>query len=306
MAAACLLSSCVSALRINKDDPASGGEFVHKPQYRPDHYELFGGCPSSNPKIAILVAGRASGMVQPAKTAGFRKHVLEYLHSKGARGLAEGSTPDVFVHVKTGEGQVVASREAAGPHTVVSHEMCEAAMQEMSVTSHMIEDGWGHTELKRPDCFKTKHQGSATVFSQAGYWHSIQNVFGLMAEQEKKMSDKYDIIIFHRPDHEWRHDVDWAKINSKPNLEIIMAPANFYGARSESVSCKHGHIWGDQMMILPRPASEPFMTLYDDLALSASPKICGIGQNEEVFSKTQKSLNAKGFNIDWTMARNAP
>jgi hypothetical protein len=306
VAVACLLSCCVSALRF--DPNVQELAEAQKPQYKPDHYPLFGGCASSNPKIAVIVAGRASGFVHPSHAQNFQEHVLNHLAEKGAKGLGERSKPDVFVHVKTGEGEVVASREQAGGHSVVSHQMCEEAAQDFSATSYVVEDGWGpKIELKKPECFKS-HGLLSKAYSQAGYFHSIQDGFALMTDQEKKMSAEYDIIVFQRPDHGWRHDVEWAKLQVNESNTV---PANFYGDAALSVSCQHGHIWGDQLMVLPRRSVQPFLTFYDDLALSEHPKICPSGgkkktNNEAVFEITAKSLKQGGHNIDWTMARNAP
>lgn len=306
-----LLLVCACAIRVRKNQDSHQAKYVpykNLPQYSPDHYKLFDNC-TANPKIAILIAGRASSMVHPEKTASFRKHVSDYLQQMGARGLTEGSPPDVFVHVKTGEGKVVPSRESSlSPHSVVSREMCEVAVKEMGATSHVIEDGWGKTELKRPDCFVTKKQGKDPHHPQgeAGYWHSIEGVFSLMTAHEQKTFDNYEIVIFQRPDKSWKRDVDYAKKPIQTELELSGQPANFYNENSQSVSCTHGHIWGDQLMILPRSASYPFETLYTDLALSANPRICGIDRNEDIFWRTQKELAAKGFPVEWTMALRAP
>merc|ERR1719161_217565 len=174
--------------------------------------------------------------------ASFQEHVVGYLHGQGAQGLAGGSAPDVFIHVKTGEGNAVKSRDAAGYHSIVTREMCEEAAKEMKATSHVIEDGWGHVELKHPECFKTKKQPDPKhAIGEAGYWHSIQEVHALMTEHEKKMRKEFDIVVFLRPDHHWKQNVDWWK-NTKPSADFV-GLGDVQKEKVSSVSCAHGHIW---------------------------------------------------------------
>lgn len=222
-------------------------------------------CPNPKaPKLALCVAGLSRSFVSTSWTSMYKEQILQPVAAAGCVGLTR-TDPDVFVHVKLGGFDHIASdREHSGHNLANKMEYALKAVQEINASDFVIEEGWGDAhdrqKLGNPSCFHP-HGSVEGVMS---YYRSILGCLNLIKKAENDTGAKYDVIMFSRPDE-----------------------ADIFGTEQEykirSIQCSKSLFAGDAKSYQTRAAFEIYGNIYNDQFANPHPSLCGMNQNYEHF-----------------------
>jgi len=229
-------------------------------------------CPdSASPKVAVCFAGLSRRFVAPSQVEYFKSTLLEPIKASGAKGLKNAEGADVFVHTKCGNFSTVAKTRSESGHDVSNpKEFVEATVRELGAVDSVVEEGWGdsfsRSKLGNPSCFHP-HGPVEAVMS---YFKSINGCLDLINKTETSLGQKYDFVIFSRPDHQ----------EVEGNHELL----------KRAIQCDESFYIRDAVSYNTRAAWDTFANIWNTQFQSLHPSMCKMHSSYETF--VQKTVSA--------------
>jgi len=238
---------------------------------------------TASPKLAICIVGAARMLVDRKVHGSLERHLLS---TRFARGLQK-STPDLFVSVHPDDSKKV---KPDGMKTAMSVPLSSItdAMRVLTPVNYTIEEGAGPYPLdssvrrliKRTCYTRPNHyiNNNDILGRTMNYYHSHKSCHNLMVKYEEDTQQRYNNVMFSRPDIVWRKHFPRQLLSSS------------------NMICEH-----DWFQVVPRKTSRYLGNLLDEHFLDTNPPVCGANDPEALLRYTGlRAAREQGVTFTYT------